>query len=400
MGDRQRLLLVSPDLQEEKAPRRTAYASVAEGYALSLSALPGYYAAAIAAPTSYVIDVLDSTTLVRVQTLPGHAIATSSLQTVNNLGGAGQKCLISSGKDGSIMTWDLRTNAHSIKLTNPGKKQALLSCDVTLDGMTVAGGTDLNTKTEEASIVYWDPRQPTTPLRSHDSTHSDDITTLSFAPTRDAETNCNVILSGSSDGLLCTSNADEDDEDEATINVGNWGCSISKAGWTHNGSDPDKATIWAGSDMETFSTWKGDLEQLLSIDLRTPVLHSGREWVTDYFITARSTSNAMLSVFTGSHQGDVALLSNTNFSARDAPWCIHKTWTHGHSGVVRDVLWDEIHQTLVTGGEDGKINVWPILPITDAPRDEDEAMDVDAAPPKHRKRESSPDAERRKRSKK
>ncbi len=71
--------------------------------------------------------------------------------------------------------------------------------------------------------------------------------------------NCNVILSGSSDGLLCTSNADEDDEDEATINVGNWGCSISKAGWADNGSDPDKATIWAGSDMETFSTWKGDV---------------------------------------------------------------------------------------------------------------------------------------------
>lgn len=98
-----------------------------------------------------------------------------------------------------------------------------------------------------------------TPLRSHDSTHSDDITTLSFGPTRDPETNCNVILSGSSDGLLCTSNADEDDEDEATINVGNWGCSISKAGWIDNGSGPDEATIWAGSDMETFSTWKGDV---------------------------------------------------------------------------------------------------------------------------------------------
>lgn len=117
MADRQRLLLVSPDIQDEKAPRRTAYASAADGYALSLSALPGYYAAAIAAPNSYVIDVLDSTTLVRVQTLPGHDIATSSLQTANNVGGTGQKCLVSSGKDGSIMSWDLRTNAPSIKCT-------------------------------------------------------------------------------------------------------------------------------------------------------------------------------------------------------------------------------------------------------------------------------------------
>jgi hypothetical protein len=103
-----------------------------------------------------------------------------------------------------------------------------------------------------------DPRQPATPLRAHTSTHSDDITTLSFAPSRDPETNCNIILSGSTDGLLSTSNADEDDEDEAVIQVGNWGCSIAQAGWIHN-DDPQKASIWAGGDMETFSTWKSDV---------------------------------------------------------------------------------------------------------------------------------------------
>ncbi|KAF9475892.1 WD40 repeat-like protein, partial [Pholiota conissans] len=345
------------------SPKRSTRSSV-EGYALSLSALPGYYAAAIAAQTSSVIDVFDNTTLRTVQTLPGHDVLTTSLHTTDSLGGVVQKCLVSSGKDGSVMAWDLRSNAHSIKMTNLGKRQALLSCAISPDGLTVAAGTDLDTKNEEASILYWDPRQPATPLRTHASTHSDDITTLSFAPSRDPSTNCNVILSGSSDGLLCTSNADEDDEDESTIQVGNWGCSISQAGWIYN-DDPDKASIWAGSDMETFSTWRADLDQLLSLDLRTPVLHSGREWLTDYFITARSTSttNPTLSVFTGSHQGDVALLGNMNTSVPDAPWCLYKVWTHGHSGVVRDVLWDEANQTFVTGGEDGKINLWPITPV-------------------------------------
>lgn len=36
--------------------------------------------------------------------------------------------------------------------------------------------------------------------------------------------------------------------------------------------------------------------------------------------------------------------------------------------------------------------MWPILPVTDTTRD-DEAMDVDVASPKHRKRESSLDAD-------
>jgi hypothetical protein len=87
----------------------------------------------------------------------------------------------------------------------------------------------------------------------HSSTHSDDITTLSFHP----ESRRNIILSGSSDGLLCTSYADEDDEEEAIIHVGNLGSSISQAGWIHGASYgfPDQAGIWAATDMETFSTW-------------------------------------------------------------------------------------------------------------------------------------------------
>ncbi|KAF8189687.1 WD40-repeat-containing domain protein [Pholiota molesta] len=401
MAERHKLLLVSPHLQDEQSPKRT---TDSDGYALSLSALPGYYAAAIAGTTTSMIDILDSTTLRTVQKLPGHTPVTTSLHTADTLGGVVQKCLVSSGKDGSIMAWDLRSNAHSIKMTNLGKKHALLSCAISPDGLTVAGGTELDTKMEEASILYWDPRQPATPLRAHTSTHSDDITTLSFAPSRDPETNCNIILSGSTDGLLSTSNADEDDEDEAVIQVGNWGCSIAQAGWIHN-DDPQKASIWAGGDMETFSTWKSDLDQLLSLDLRAPVLHSGREWLTDYFITARSTSttNPKLSVFTGSFQGDVALLGNMNTSVPDAPWCLYKVWTHGHSGVVRDVLWDESNQTLVTGGEDGKIALWPITPMADSmdedgdddDEDDDDAMDVDVASPKLRKRNSDPTDEER-----
>jgi len=54
----------------------------------------------------------------------------------------------------------------------------------------------------------------------------------------------------------------------------------------------------------------------------------------------------MLSPFTGHYliprcRGDIAMLSNMNTSVPDAPWCLHKLWTHGHTGVVRGLLWDE-----------------------------------------------------------
>ena len=97
-----------------------------------------------------------------------------------------------------------------------------------------------------------DPRNPSAPLRTHSSTHSDDITTLSFS----SSSTDKIVLSGSSDGLITLSNANEDDEDEAVLHVANWGCSISQAGWIPGEGD---AKIWAASDMETFSTWTNEV---------------------------------------------------------------------------------------------------------------------------------------------
>ena len=46
------------------------------------------------------------------------------------------------------------------------------------------------------------------------------------------------------------------------------------------------------------------LDQLLSLDIRSPVLHHRRTWVTDYLITAYSTKSSVphLSIFTGSNE--------------------------------------------------------------------------------------------------
>lgn len=111
------------------------------------------------------------------------------------------------------------------------------------------GSCSLPSLTNSAHFVTRDPRQPAAPLRTHGSTHSDDITVVQFAPSRPG-----ILLTASSDGLITLSNAEEPDEDEAVINVGNWGCSVSQAGWM-----PDESQIWAASDMETFSTWSDEV---------------------------------------------------------------------------------------------------------------------------------------------
>ncbi|KAF8690387.1 hypothetical protein AX14_002948 [Amanita brunnescens Koide BX004] len=323
---------LSPSFSTASKPLRLSSLS-SQAYVLSIVSLQAQYAASASAPANR-IDIFDKSTLRCVQTLPGHEVATTALRAVNRIGESHKISLMSSGKDGRICVWDERTNSHGISMTNAGNHQPLLCFDVSSDGMTVAAGTDL--QGEDALIHYWDPRSPSAPLRTHSSTHSDDITSLSFSSSMTDK----IVLSGSSDGLISLSNPEEDDDDEAVLHVANWGCSVSQAGWT-TGEGGTK--IWAASDMETFSTWTNELDSLLNIDIRQPSVHShGRTWVTDYLVTCHteSTSPSSLGVFVGSNEGDAALLTHPDLRNASSSWTIHKQWSNGHIGIVRALLWD------------------------------------------------------------
>ncbi|KAJ7087228.1 WD40 repeat-like protein [Mycena belliarum] len=367
------VLLPSPAFSTSSAPLKSSSLS-SPAYVLSIASLPTHYAASASAPAN-TIDLFDKSTLLGTQTLPGHEIGTTSLRVVETIAAAARPCLVSSGLDGSIRAWDERTGSYSIKMTNSGQTGGLLCCDVSQDGLTVAGGTQL--QGDDAHIIYWDPRQPAVPLRTHSSTHSDDITVLCFSP--DAP---NLLLSASTDGLISTSTADEDDEDEAVVHVGAWNTSVSQAGWIHAGAGG--AQVWASSDMETFSTWSSELDLLQSQDIRAPSLHNHaqHEWLTDYLITCHSSaSSSAIKLFAGSNQGDIALLTNPNLAVPAAPWSLCNTWTDAHTGIVRSLLWDEENELLLSGGEDGKLNLWACPANAQG---DGSAMDVDSSPSRKR----------------
>mgnify|MGYP001484227661 CR=1 FL=1 len=123
-------------------------------------------------------------------------------------------------------------------------------------------------------MEHRDPRKPGAPLLSHTSTHSDDVTVVSFAPSGysidpdDSEMATSqgeskqLLLSASTDGLIAISDAREKDEDEAVLLTANMGCSVAQAGWIGNEG------VWAASDMETFSTWTASVSLSLHEDRR------------------------------------------------------------------------------------------------------------------------------------
>ena len=113
MNKNQKLLLESPQLQEEKNPSRSSKSS-SGSYLLHITSLGSYYAASSSSPSN-VIDLFDKSTLRGIQTLPGHEQGTTSLHTIENLSGVLSKCLVSSGKDRTIKVWDERSNSCSIQ---------------------------------------------------------------------------------------------------------------------------------------------------------------------------------------------------------------------------------------------------------------------------------------------
>ncbi|CCM03383.1 uncharacterized protein FIBRA_05513 [Fibroporia radiculosa] len=382
-------LLQSPALRSISAPIQSKVLQ-SGAYVLSIVPLPSHYAVSASSPDN-AIHLFDKSRLDDVQTLAGHDSSITALKHAPSLAGSSSPVLVSCGKDGVVKAWDARSPSAApimIALT-AGKPQALLSCDVSASGTTIAAGTEL--QGEDASLLYWDPRNPAAPLRTHSSTHSDDITVVKFSRQSNS-----VLLSASSDGLLCTSNAEEVDEDEAALHVGNWGCSIAQAGWIlkQNGS----SSVWASSDMETMSIWSDELDLVQDIDIRLPSVHrEDSTWVTDYVIGSHNHSNIFreadndLSLFVGSNEGDIALLTRSTFSNVDASWVLSHTWTTGHTEIVRSVLWDEENNVLLTGGEDSKINAWsaPAFDLSDRNKREIDAMDVDKLDSPARKRPRS-----------
>ncbi|KAJ8094499.1 hypothetical protein AAF712_013834 [Marasmius tenuissimus] len=365
-------LIESPNLRETPRPKQQIKLE-SNTYIHHLASLPGSYAASTSSTSdSDAIQLFDKTTLKSLRKLEAHHGGCTSLKTVKTIGDQIERpVLVSGGKDGVIKVWDERSNSSReavLQFSNSSKNRPILSFDVSPNGMLVAGGTAL--QGEDALILYWDSRKPTAPIRTHSSTHSDDITALHFQSSTSPSP---LLLSASADGLISTSNAEEDDEEEAGMHVGNWGCSVAQVGWVGE-------RIWGSSDMETFSTWSAELDPLQSLDIRAPSVHTrSRTWVTDYLITCYDGKEGGLTMFMGSNEGDIAQVTNDYLGVPDSEalkpwlWTLEKVWSHGHEGVVRSLLWDGEQNILVTGGEDAKLNVWsgPVIPV------ENKDLDVD-----------------------
>ncbi|KAJ2736021.1 hypothetical protein IW152_001144 [Coemansia sp. BCRC 34962] len=250
--------------------------------------------------------------------------------------------LLSASSDGQIAIWDLRQALSVAPALVFKSKDPVLSFDMSIDDALLVSGSALD-KDYYAKINLWDPRAAAQPVAVYENSHSEDISQIRCHPSASRQ-----FLSGSSDGLLCTFDASQADEDEALLYVANTGASISGCGYF----GPNAQYIYAQSDMETLQLWTNEATPLADFGDVRDLAEGGVP--IDYIIGCKyDPQTERLYLAAGTSEGDIHLLHVGAGSFEHI-----QTLQSGHSGIVRGLSWDLGQGWAVSGAEDGRVSWW------------------------------------------
>lgn len=312
-------------------------------WVISLAPSSEYIYASTAKGTIHQLP-LNTTKWPVMKTIPAHAAPIHKLQTdpVND------NILYSCSDDATVKIWDSRTPlTNSVNTLTNSRNLPFFSLDVN-HGLISAGS---QLKGTDSELVLWDLRKLDTTLRSFIDSHNDDITETKFHPTLN-----NLLLSGSTDGLVNIYNLDIVEEDDALFQCINYN-SVHSAGFL----TPNR--IYILSHMETFGVFDlstqqefnpedGETKGKINNDKDHGDIRS--KWDCEYVVDLYAPGY----IACGSNSEEVVKLYEfdpikEDFLPKNRLW----TFAGGHGDeIVRDIK--VVNGVAYTAGEDNHIRAW------------------------------------------
>ncbi|KAL2824175.1 WD40-repeat-containing domain protein [Aspergillus cavernicola] len=274
---------------------------------------------------------------------------------------ASKQLVMTGGRDGKVKLWDLRGGKNSAVVAVETPNQApVLSTASCSETNHIVAGTEL--LSHQAIVAFWDVRSPNQTHLQYVESHNDDVTELQYHPTRH-----NILLSGSTDGLVNIYDTTVTDEDEALVQVINHG-SVHHAGFLN------ERTIYALSHDEVFSIHPatdpddqtqepdpiqfGDLRQPLQCEYIAQLCLGSQ----GPYIAAGNKIDTRIDLI------PLVPIPSWGFDEQNL-WRL--PGGHGEE-IVRSVYVDEQNQSVLTCGEDGFVRAWR----PDGEQDEPDMMET------------------------
>ncbi len=249
---------------------------------------------------------------------------------------------VSAGRDGLIRYWDARTTSKSLEIAEPkGNGFSSISCH---DHYIAAGTESAKEGLGDVSVLLYDTRKASTPLRNYSESHTDTITQLAFHPTQP-----NVLLSASTDGLVSFFDVDIAEEEDALQSVLNPRAAVHCAGFL------SPTEVYVATTDEHIS-----IHSLNESDDRD-ILEFGdvREKLDCMYIVTTVNDEQPVLVCGHNVKQTLSLVQLDKSRSYDFGARIELPGAHGEE-VVRDVLLLSGEKKAISCGEDGHVKVWTL----------------------------------------
>ncbi|KAG2201658.1 hypothetical protein INT47_003884 [Mucor saturninus] len=282
------------------------------------------------------VRLYDLATLQLAHTMPAHTSKISKMKLKND------QYLFTASEDATLKRWDLRVPgttgpSQTFKYTKP-----LTAFDINCNDTMAIVGTEFSSSNFSADIGFYDTRN-TKLMHTFTDSHGDDITEIQCHASMPAQ-----FLSCSTDGMINNYDVTEFDEEEAMVSAINSGSSVNKTGYF----GPNAEYIYCLTHIESFSlhTLEGDLicdyGDIRTIGL-TPVKYA--------IDCSYDPATQRFYLITGSNTGSVDFF---HVNVGQLQHCQQLNIQGGHSDVVRSLYWNHATQSILTGGEDGRLCAW------------------------------------------
>ena len=248
----------------------------------------------------------------------------------------------SCGLDGSVLSWDLRTNKNEISFHSLDEDK-LLSISLSFNDEFVCAGAECVEQDEEevkANLYVWDIKMKDY-FQVYTDVFAESIDHCIFHPNTG-----HLLLTGCRDGLVYMFDVREK-ENDACQYVLNAETGISQIAFCDSKND----SIYCVTDEGVIFIWES--QEGNEICKYTNISLPGNNVcdVIDCFFDKRSEK---LVAAVGNDKGDIDLVILSEDGSQ-TPWI---SLYDGHQASVRAICWNSANEKIITSCEDGMVSMW------------------------------------------